>query len=69
MSSLEVAFLLGVIVAVALGVGWWLSSTFLASKQEFSQVYPVSAYVDADGDFLLCTTLGRTSSMGGGFFL
>jgi len=39
---------------VALGVGWWLSSTFLASKQEFTQVYPISAYVDADGDFLLC---------------
>jgi hypothetical protein len=54
MSSLEVAFLLGVIVVVALGVGWWLSSTFLASKQEFTQVYPISAYVDADGDFLLC---------------
>ena len=54
MSSLEVAFLLGVIVAVALGVGWWLSSTFLASKQEFTQVYLISAYVDADGDFLLC---------------
>jgi hypothetical protein len=54
MSSLEVAFLLGVIVAVALGAGLWLFSTFLASKQEFSQVYPVSAYVDADGDFLLC---------------
>jgi len=54
MSSLEVAFLLGVIVAVALGVGWWLSSTFLASKQEFTQVYPISAYVDANGDFLLC---------------
>jgi hypothetical protein len=54
MSSLEVAFLLGVVVAVALGVGWWLSSTFLASKQEFTQVYPISAYVDADGDFLLC---------------
>jgi hypothetical protein len=54
MSSLEVAFLLGVIVAVALGVGLWLFSTFLVSKQEFTQVYPVSAYVDADGDFLLC---------------
>jgi hypothetical protein len=54
MSSLEVAFLLGVIVVVAVGVGWWLSSTFLASKQEFTQVYPISAYVDADGDFLLC---------------
>ncbi len=54
MSSLEVAFLLGVIIAVALGVGWWLSSTFLVSKQVFSQVYPISAYVDADGDFLLC---------------
>jgi hypothetical protein len=34
MSSLEVAFLLGVVVVVALGVGWWLSSTFLASKQD-----------------------------------
>jgi hypothetical protein len=54
MSSLEVAFLLGVIVVVALGVGWWLFSTFLASKQEFTQVYPISAYVDGDGDFLLC---------------
>jgi len=54
MSSLEVAFLLGVIVVVALGVGWWLSSTFLASKQEFTRVYPISAYVDAYGDFLLC---------------
>ena len=54
MSSLEVAFLLGVIVVVALGVGWWLFSTFLVSKQEFSRVYPISAYVDADGDFLLC---------------
>jgi len=39
---------------VALGVGWWLFSTFLVSKQEFTQVYPISAYVDADGDFLLC---------------
>jgi hypothetical protein len=54
MSSLEVAFLLGVIVVVALGVGLWLFSTFLVSKQEFTQVYPISAYVDADGDFLLC---------------
>ncbi len=54
MSSLEVAFLLGVIVVVALGVGWRLSSTFLVSQQEFSRVYPVSAYVDADGGFLLC---------------
>jgi hypothetical protein len=49
-----VAFLLGVIVAVALGVGLWLSSTFLVSKQEFTQVYSISAYVDADGGFLLC---------------
>jgi hypothetical protein len=54
MSSLEVAFLLGVIVAVALGVGWWLSSTFLASRQEFARVYPVSAYLDSNGDFLVC---------------
>jgi uncharacterized protein (UPF0333 family) len=52
MSSLEVAFLLGVIVVVALGVGWWLSSTFLTSKQGFSRVYPVSAYLDSNGDFL-----------------
>ena len=39
---------------VALGVGWWLSSTFLASKQEFARVYPVSAYLDLNGDFLVC---------------
>jgi hypothetical protein len=54
LSSLEVAFLLGVVVVVALGVGWWLSSTFLVSKQVFSRMYPISAYVDADGVFLLC---------------
>ena len=39
---------------VALGVGWWLFSTFLVSKHEFTRVYPISAYVDADGDVLLC---------------
>ena len=47
---LEVAFLLGVIVVVALGVGWWLASTFLASKQVFASVYPVLAYLDSNGN-------------------
>ena len=54
MSSLEVAFLLGVIVAVALGVGWWLLSTVLVSQKEFARVYPVSAYLDSNGNFLIC---------------
>jgi hypothetical protein len=54
MSSLEVAFLLGVIVVVALGVGWWLLSTVLVSQKEFAGVYPVSAYLDSSGNFLVC---------------
>lgn len=54
MSSLEVAFLLGVILLVAMLTGWWLFSTFSAGVREFTQVYPVSAYVDSDGDFLIC---------------
>ena len=41
----------GRVFVVATVVGWWLCSTFLVSKQGFSRVYPVSAYVDADGDF------------------
>ncbi|WP_333639211.1 hypothetical protein [Pyrobaculum aerophilum] len=54
MSSLEVAFLLGVILLVAVLTGWWLFSTFSAGVREFTQAYPVSAYVDSDGDFLIC---------------
>ncbi|MCU7788022.1 hypothetical protein ODS41_08870 [Pyrobaculum sp. 3827-6] len=54
MSSLEVAFLLGVILLLAVLVGWWLFSTFSAGVREFAQVYPVSAYVDSRGDFLIC---------------
>lgn len=54
MNSLQVALLLGVILLVAFLVGWWLFSTFLVSKEEFSRVYPLSAYVDAKGEFLIC---------------
>ncbi|MCX8137092.1 hypothetical protein [Pyrobaculum aerophilum] len=54
MSSLEVAFLLGIIILLAVLTGWWFFSTFNAGVREFTQVYPVSAYVDSDGDFLLC---------------
>jgi hypothetical protein len=54
MSSLEVAFLLGVVLLLAVLVGWWLFSTFSAGVREFAQVYPVSAYVDSRGDFLIC---------------
>lgn len=54
MSSLQVVFLLGIILLVALLVGWWLFSTFFATKEEFSRVYPISAYVDARGNFLIC---------------
>ena len=54
MSSLELAFLLGIIIVVALGVGWWLLSMALVSQKEFARVYPVSAYLDSDGDFLIC---------------
>jgi hypothetical protein len=60
MSSLKVAFLLGVIVVVALGVGWWLSSTFLASRQGFAGVYAVSAYLDSNGNSCLCFECGSS---------
>ena len=35
-------------------MGWWLLSSVLVSQKEFSQVYPVSAYLDSSGNFLVC---------------
>jgi predicted PurR-regulated permease PerM len=43
-----VAFFLGVIVAVVLRVGLWFFYNNM-SRQGFSRVYSVLAYVDADG--------------------
>lgn len=54
MNSLQLAFLIGVILLTTFSVAWWLFSTFSTTKEEFSRVYPISAYVDAEGNFLIC---------------
>ena len=54
MTPLQLAFLLGVIFLMAFLVAGWLFSTLFTTKEEFSRVYPISAYVDARGNFLIC---------------
>ncbi len=54
MHSLELAVLAVVLVAVATAAGVWLFSVFTAEAKTAAVVYPIAAYVDVDGSFLLC---------------
>lgn len=54
MRSLELAVLAGVLAAVAAAVGAWVYTVFAAEAKTTAVVYPISAYVDEDGNFLIC---------------
>ncbi|ACB39069.1 conserved hypothetical protein [Pyrobaculum neutrophilum V24Sta] len=54
MDSLGFLVVLVVVLVIAFVLGFWLLSNFLVAKEEFSRVYPIAAYVDAGGGFLLC---------------
>jgi hypothetical protein len=54
MRSLEVAVLAGVLAAVAVAAGVWMYSAFAAEAKAAALVYPISAYVDEGGNFLIC---------------
>ncbi|MCC6021153.1 MAG: hypothetical protein LM577_07305 [Thermoproteaceae archaeon] len=51
LERLAIALLLAV---AAVAAGWLLVTGINAQLREFSRVYPVAAYVDSDGDFLIC---------------
>jgi hypothetical protein len=42
------------LIAIAVAVGAWLFSVFTAEAKTAAVVYPITAYVDADGNFLIC---------------
>jgi len=52
--SLELAILAGTLIAIAIAVGAWTFTTFTAEAKTVTVVYPISAYVDKNGDFLIC---------------
>jgi len=54
MHSLELAVLVAALIAVAIAVGVWMFSTFTAETKTTTVVYPVAAYVDVNGNFLIC---------------
>jgi hypothetical protein len=52
--SLELAVLAGTIIAIAIAVGVWTFTAFTAEAKTVAVVYPISAYVDKNWNFLLC---------------
>jgi hypothetical protein len=48
------AVLAGTLIAIATAVGVWLFTIFTAEAKTAAVVYPIAAYVDVDGNFLIC---------------
>jgi hypothetical protein len=58
MRSLELAILAGTLIVIAIIIGGWMFSTFTAEAKTVAVVYPVSAYVEKNGNFLICVYNG-----------
>jgi hypothetical protein len=54
MRSLELAILAGTLIVIAIIIGGWMFSMFTAETKTVAVVYPVSAYVEKNGNFLIC---------------
>jgi hypothetical protein len=54
MRSLELAVLAGTLIVIATVIGAWLFSVFTAEAKTATVVYPIAAYVDKNGNFLIC---------------
>jgi hypothetical protein len=54
MLSLERLVIALLMAVAAVAAGWLLVTNVNAQMREFSRVYPVAAYVDSNGNFLIC---------------
>lgn len=54
MYSFSTFFIFLVLVMLAIGVAWWVYTTYVGVSSSFSLVYPTAAYVDERGNFLIC---------------
>jgi hypothetical protein len=51
--SIEQAILLGIIVVIAVAVGWYMYTTFIASVQSGSKISVSQATIDTSGNLML----------------
>jgi len=52
--SLQLFIITVMIVAVAIGFAWFLATIYYAERAQVDFIKPVDAYVDIDGDVLIC---------------